>query len=127
MLGKFNLNGNVSYNKLTDANNGLVNEFNTPEYRYNLGISNNNIYRNIGFNVQYRWQEEYQWQSSFVSGTVPAYGTMDAQISYKLPAVKSIIKVGGSNIFNNYYRTSFGNPQLGGIYYVSLMFDQFLK
>lgn len=127
LLGKFNLNGNVSYNKLTDANNGLITEFNTPEYRYNLGLSNSNVYRGIGFNLQYRWQDEFNWQSTFAAGTIPAYGTVDAQVSYKIPSLKSIVKVGGSNVLNNYYRTSFGNPQMGGIYYVSLLFDQFLR
>ncbi|HEY0898408.1 MAG TPA: TonB-dependent receptor [Sphingobacteriaceae bacterium] len=126
-MGKYNLNGNVSYNKLTDANSGLITEFNTPEYRFNLGVGNPNFYRNMGFNVQYRWQDDYKWESSFATGTVPAFGTVDAQLSYRVPSIKSMIKVGGSNILNQYYRTSFGNPAMGAIYYVSLTFDQLFK
>ncbi len=127
LLGKFDLNGNVSYNKLSASSNGLINQYNTPAYRYNLGIGNNNIYKNLGFNLQYRWQDQFLWESSFTTGTVPAFGTVDAQISYKIAPAKCTVKIGGSNILNKYYITSYGNPQIGAIYYVSLLFDQLLK
>ena len=126
-LYKFNLTGNVSYNKLTSSDNGLANQYNTPAYRYNLGINSSNIYKNLGFNVQYRWQDQFLWQSSFVTGTVPAFGTVDAQVSYKITSAKCTLKVGGSNVLNKYYVTSYGNPQIGAVYYVSLLFDQLLK
>jgi len=126
-LYKFNLTGNVSYNKLTNSSNGLISQYNTPEYRYNLGVNSSNIYKNIGFNVQYRWQDQFLWESAFVTGTVPAFGTVDAQVSYKITSAKCTLKVGGSNILNKYYFTSYGNPQIGAIYYVSLLFDQLLK
>jgi len=41
--------------------------------------------------------------------------------------MKSILKVGGSNIFNKRYVTSFGNPSLGSLYYISISFDEFLN
>ncbi|MVN21073.1 TonB-dependent receptor [Mucilaginibacter arboris] len=126
-LYKLNLTGNVSYNKLSSASNGYINQYNTPEYRYNLGINSSNIYKNIGFNVQYRWQEQFLWESPFATGTVPAFGTVDAQVSYKINPAKCTVKVGGSNILNKYYVTSYGNPQIGAVYYVSLLFDQLLK
>jgi outer membrane cobalamin receptor len=85
------------------------------------------VYKNIGFNVTYRWQDAFLWNSSFVTGNVSAYGTIDAQVNYKLPKAKATIKLGGSNILNHYYQTSFGNPTVGGIYYVSLLFDEIFK
>ena len=127
VYGKFNLGGNVSYNKLQDNNSALESEFNTPEYRFNVSLSNREIIKNIGFNAAYRWQDKYQWSSTFVAGEVPAFGTVDAQVSLKIPTYKSILKVGGSNLLNKYYRTSFGNPQIGGLYYVSILFDQFMR
>jgi iron complex outermembrane receptor protein len=126
-VSKFNLSGNVSYNKINNKNPTFVDEYNTPKVRYNLGVGNRDLFKNIGFNVSYRWQGEYLWQSSFATGTVPAFGTVDGQISFKIPSYKSIIKIGGSDLLNKYYRTSMGNPTVGGMYYVSLLFDQFLR
>ncbi len=58
---------------------------------------------------------------------IPAYHTFDAQVSYKIPSLKTILKVGGSNLFNNYYRQAWGNPAVGGLYYVQLTFDELLN
>jgi hypothetical protein len=75
----------------------------------------------------YRWQDSFTWNSSFATGNVSAFGTIDAQVSYKLPSVKTIIKIGGSNILNHYYQTSFGNPKIGAVYYLCMTFDELLK
>jgi len=83
--------------------------------------------QNLGFNVTYRWQDEFEWVSSFASGTVPAVSTVDAQVSYKLSDLNSIIKMGGSNITNNRHVLNYGGPNLGAIYYVSITFDEFLN
>ena len=48
-------------------------------------------------------------------------------MSYRLPDLKSIVKLGGSNILNERYVTSFGNPRLGSIYYVGITFDEFFN
>jgi len=126
LMDQWALSGNVSYNDIT-KNEGLNNSFNSPKYRFNLGISNRNLYKNIGFNVTYRWQDAFWWNSSFATGNVPAFGTVDAQVSYKMPKVKTMIKLGGSNLTNHYYQTSFGNPKIGAIYYMSLTFDDMLR
>ncbi|MEO8795043.1 MAG: TonB-dependent receptor [Daejeonella sp.] len=127
VMGKFNLSGNVSYNKLQDNNSQLESEFNTPEVRYNVGLANREVIKNVGFNASYRWQDKFQWSSTFAAGEVPAFGTIDAQVSVKIPTYKSTLKFGGSNLLNKYYRTSYGNPQIGGLYYVSILFDQFMR
>ncbi|MDO6430098.1 TonB-dependent receptor [Flavitalea sp. BT771] len=126
LMDNWAVSGNFSYNDIT-KDEGLANSFNSPKYRYNLGLSNRNVYKNIGFNVTYRWQDAFLWNSSFATGNVAAFGTVDAQVSYKLPAVKTIIKLGGSNITNHYYQTSFGNPKVGAVYYLSLTFDEMIK
>ncbi len=124
LLGDFNLSGNLSYNEIGDIPATYVNDFNTPKIRYNLGLGNRNVVKNVGFNVSYRWQDSFYWTSSFASGDVPAFGTVDAQINLKIPSVKSMIKIGASDIFNKYYVTSYGNPQMGGMYYVGFTFIQ---
>ena len=127
-LSGWNLTGNVSYNKLAKKrDDGLQNEYNTPEYRFNVGLSRKELIKNVGFNLNYRWQDAFVWESTFAAGQVPAFGTFDGQINLRIPEYKTTLKVGGSDLFNKYYRTSFGNPQMGGMYYLSLTFDQFLK
>ncbi|MES2650134.1 MAG: TonB-dependent receptor [Bacteroidota bacterium] len=121
--GKWNYNGNASYNKIGDTPAGFDNNFNTPEWRFNLGVGNREIAKNLGFNVQYRWQDEFLWNSTFARGIVPSYSTFDAQVNLKVPSVRSMIKLGGSNILNKYYVTSFGNPQVGAIYYLGFTYN----
>ncbi|QHS58952.1 TonB-dependent receptor [Chitinophaga agri] len=127
LIHSWTLSGNFSYNALTDSKNELDNAFNTPKYRFNIGVANKNIAKNLGFNVMYRWQDAFTWSSSFVRGDVSAYGTIDAQVNYRIPKIKGTIKVGGSNITNHYFQTSFGNPKAGGIYYVAVLFDDLLR
>ncbi|MFY0696329.1 MAG: TonB-dependent receptor [Balneola sp.] len=129
--GGYKIGGNVAYNELISEDDlraqGFRSSYNTPKWRYNVRVENRNFIENVGFNMVYRWQDAYYWDSSFGDGVVPAYGTLDAQISYKLPSANTILKFGGSNILNERYETSFGNPTLGAIYYFSLTFDQFLN
>jgi len=123
LIGGYNLSGNVSYNKLGDLPADYINDFNTPEVRYNLGLGNKEIIKNFGFNVNYRWQDKFYWNSSFASGNVPSFSTIDAQVNLKIPSVKSMVKLGGSNILNKYYFTSYGNPAVGALYYIGFTFN----
>ncbi len=129
--GGYKIGGNVAYNELISEDDlraqGFRSSYNTPKWRYNVRVENRDFIENVGFNMVYRWQDAYYWDSSFGDGVVPAYGTFDAQVSYKIPSANTILKFGGSNILNERYETSFGNPTLGAIYYFSLTFDQFLN
>jgi outer membrane receptor protein involved in Fe transport len=124
LMGKYNLSGNISYNNIGDIPVTYVNDFNTPKVRYNLGISNRNVVKNVGMNVSYRWQDSFYWNSSFASGAVPSFGTVDAQVNLKIPSVNGMIKIGASDLLNKYYVTSYGNPEMGGMYYVGFTFNQ---
>jgi outer membrane receptor protein involved in Fe transport len=123
MPSNFVFSGNVSYAELTEVPSGLVTFFNTPKWRYNVTLSNNKVCKNYGFNVTYRWQSEHFYESSFVTGTVPAFGTLDAQVSFKIPNTKNILKLGANNLLNEYYQSGFANPQIGGMYYLSFGFN----
>ena len=116
--GGYKLGGNVAYNELISEQDlrdqGFRSSYNTPKWRYNVKFENRNFIDNVGFNMVYRWQDAFYWDSSFGDGVVPAFGTFDAQVSYKISSANTIVKLGGSNI-------------LGAIYYISLTFDQFLN
>jgi outer membrane receptor protein involved in Fe transport len=128
----YTLGGNVAYNALIKKDPNLAQtQFNTPRYRSNVNFGNRNVFKNVGFNIAWRWQDAFLWESSFTipatNTIVPAFNTVDAQVSYKISPLKSILKIGGSNIFNRYYTQAFGNPSVGGLYYISLTFDELLN
>ncbi len=126
----FMVKGNVSFNKLSDENAslpGYQSAFNTPDYRFNISLGNRNITKNMGFNITWRWQNEFLWESAFGVGTIPAFATFDASINLKLEHLKSSLKIGGSNILNNYYTTNLGSGQVGGLYYFTWSFDDVFK
>lgn len=124
----YTIGGNYNFNKLISApTEGFLNDFNTPEHKGNITFGNRKVTKNMGFNLALRYQSEFRWESSFARGDVPAVTTLDAQISYKVSSMKSIIKVGGSNLANNRYILNFGGPTIGAIYYVSITFDELLK
>lgn len=123
-----NYNWNVLVKK-PDPNKFLT-EFNTPEHKMNLSFGNRKVTDKLGFNVNWRWQTDFEWQSSFTipaNGIVPAYSNLDAQVTYKLSGLKSMLKIGGSNILNQRYIQSLGGPTIGSIYYVSITFDELLN
>lgn len=117
---------NLSGDNLRDVPPGLVTFFNTPKFRYNIGVSNDAVGKsNWGFNVVWRWQDDVNWQGTFGAGEIPSYGTIDAQVSYKYSRIRSLFKIGASNILNKYYVSAFGNPEVGGVYYVSFAYNIF--
>jgi len=90
-------------------------------------FGNRKLTQKLGFNVAYRYQTGFRWESSFAQGDVPEFHNVDAQVSYRLKNIKSIVKLGGSNIFNNRYILNFGGPTIGAIYYLSITFDELLN
>lgn len=119
---------NYNWNKLLEGlDENFLNDFNTPEHKANVSFGNRKVTDNLGFNISYRWQNEFRWEASFGSGEVPAIGTVDAMVSYKLSGMRSILKLGGSNLLNTRHVLNYGGPTLGAIYYVSLTFDELLN
>ncbi len=128
---KFNkgyyLNSNLSSDQLGDVPNGYITYFNAPKYRGNVMFGNNGMGKSkrVGFNFVYRFQSEFEYQSDLANGTVPSFQTLDAQISYKLPKVRSVVRIGANNLLNQYYITALANPSIGGLYYVSYGYNIF--
>lgn len=124
----FTLGANYNFNRLiSDIGEDFLNDFNTPEHKTNISFGNRKLTDKIGFGITYRYQSSFRWESTFAQGNVPEIHTFDGQVSYKVKELKSIIKVGGSNLFNNRYFQNFGGPTIGAIYYVSITFDELLN
>jgi outer membrane receptor protein involved in Fe transport len=126
---KYTLAGNLNYNDITKSKESdvFVVGFNTPNWFYNVSVGNREVAKNIGFNVVYRWQQSFLWESPLANGVVPAYQTIDAQVTYRLPSIKSSVKLGGTNIFNQRYIQYAAGPTIGGLYYVSVTVDGLLN
>jgi hypothetical protein len=105
------------------------NFFISPEDRYNITLSNPKLTKNLGFNITYRWTSDMWVEQGATAGdiTLPSWSTVDASVSYKIPSMKTMLKVGGSNIFNKYYSQGYGLANIGGLYYVSLNFDEIFR
>jgi outer membrane receptor protein involved in Fe transport len=123
----FIVNGNVTTDRIEDVDPGFVSFFNTPSYRLILGFGNTGFghQKRFGFNINMRNQDGYYFESDFRQGNIPGFTTVDGQISYKFPKTRSILKLGATNLFNDYYKTAFGNPEIGGIYYLSFGYNVF--
>ena len=119
MPSRFRLSGNVTVTKLDrkEQQDGLEDGFNTPEWMYNISFGNPALVKTFGFNINYRWQSSYLWQSSLATGNVAAYSTVDAQVQYGFLHNKLNIKLGASNLLNKYYYSFIGGPSIGGMYY----------
>lgn len=116
----FDFVGNVTFARLQQksSNDGLEDGFNTPLVISNMSVGKAKLYRTLGFQVTYRWQSDYYWQSFLVNGNVPSYQTIDAQVNFQWNRIR--FKFGGTNIINQYYRSFLGGPSIGGFYYTSL-------
>jgi outer membrane receptor protein involved in Fe transport len=122
VFGSFDLSGSYTYAKL-DFNQAkypdFTTNFNTPEHKFKAAFGNENLFDNFGFNVSYRFSDDYFWEATFGNGVVPEFHVVDAQISYKVPSLKSTFKAGATNLTNKEYFTAFGTGFIGSMYYVS--------
>jgi iron complex outermembrane receptor protein len=126
---KFIVSGNLNFNKMkaNKVNDIFVTGFNTPAWSSNISFGNREVVKNIGFNIVWRWQDAFLWESPLVTGSIDAYSTLDGQVSFHLPKLNSTVKVGGADILNKRYIQYAGGPTLGGLYYVAVTVDGLLN
>ena len=93
--------------------------FNTPENKVKVSFGSTELFENLGFNINFRWSDEYLWQSSFADAVIDARSTLDAQVNYTIPKWKSIVKVGGANLGGKEYFSAPGVGKIGSQFYVS--------
>ena len=125
----YTINGNINFNnmKASNPNDIFVTGFNTPQWNTALSFGNPKLAINTGFNITWRWQDSFLWQSPLVNGRVPAFNTLDAQINYHLVKQHTTVKLGGANLLNHRYIQYAGGPTLGAIYYIAVTIDNLLN
>ncbi|HLA59510.1 MAG TPA: TonB-dependent receptor, partial [Puia sp.] len=125
----YTINGNLNFNnmKASNPNDIFVTGFNTPQWNSALSFGNPQIAKNTGFNVTWRWQDSFLWQSPLVNGAVSAFNTIDAQVNHRFVKQHTTIKLGGANVLNHRYIQYAGGPTLGAIYYVAITVDGLLQ
>jgi len=112
------------YNKLDftpTSGSSFEAAFNTPEHNLKAGLIGN--FNKLSFNLSTRYTSEYEYEASFVDGMIDARTVIDAQVSYPIPSLKAIIKVGGNNLGGKEYQSVLGGGRIGSIYYTSISFD----
>lgn len=122
ILGNFDIGGSYTYTKLDferEAYPDLLISFNTPEHKFKASFGNTELFKNFGFNINYRWSDTYLWEATFATGDIPAYSVLDAQINYSVPSIKSVFKLGGSNLLGQEYFSAVGTGNIGSLYYLS--------
>lgn len=127
-------NANYSWNvlNLQENRDSLIPAFNTPEHKYNIGISGRNIDSRIGglsiynwgYSINYKWQEGFLFEGSpQFTGFVPAYSMVDAQINKKQEKWNCTFKLGASNLLNNQAIQVYGGPRVGRLVYFSILYE----
>jgi len=121
---KIKIGANYTYAKLGHKaqSDGLEDGFNTPQWIYNVSVGGTSVYKTFGFNINFRQQAEFLWQSALATGNVPGYSTLDLQVNAGVLNNKLNIKLGATNLLNNYYYSFIGGPAIGGYYYSSLTY-----
>lgn len=130
----YSLTGNYSWNilDLRGSDDEIIPAFNTPEHKFNIGISGRDIDRYVGpvhiknwsFSVNYKWIQGFVFEGSpQFTGFVPTYDMFDAQISKTVPKINTSFKLGASNLFNKKSLQVYGGPYVGRLAYFSITYD----
>lgn len=121
-IGKFDLGANYTFanfnfDQATDPDYEAG--FNTPKHKVKVSLGSEELFKNFGFGVNYRWQDEFLWEANIANAMIPARSVIDAQINYSVPSLKSVLKVGGTNIGGDDYLVAPASGKIGQQYYVS--------
>lgn len=126
----FQFSGNYSWNKLNKEfeDDPIVPAFNTPEHKFNVGVSGRNVpigrFKNFGFNVNYKWIQGFLFEGSpQFTGFIPTYDLVDAQVNYNFKKPEITVKIGASNLLNNKQFQTYGGPRIGRLAYISLLYE----
>jgi outer membrane receptor protein involved in Fe transport len=122
VFGNFDLSGSYTYAKLDfdqDQYPDFVTNFNTPEHKFKASFGNTALFKNFGFNINYRFSDDYYWENTFADGLIPEFHVVDAQINFTVPSFKSTFKAGATNLLGDEYFSAIGTGFIGSMYYVS--------
>ncbi len=128
----YRANFNTTWAKfdLKDANPDNIPDFNTPSWKTNFSLSNDRLTDRWGFAVAWHWQQAFDWYGTFTQlepGRIKSYNLIDAQVSYRIPNLKTTVKFGASNLTNQKIVQAYGSPAVRGLYFISLAFDELMR
>ncbi|WP_233899589.1 TonB-dependent receptor [Tenacibaculum piscium] len=118
----FNFGANYTLTKLLfnqEDDFDFQSGFNTPEHQFKLMFGKSNLFKNFGFNINARWQDQFLWESNFINANVSARTILDAQVNYRIPSFKSTFKLGATNLTGKEYVVAPGSGLIGSMYYIS--------
>ena len=122
MFGNYDFGINYNYAQFDFDKSkapGFEAGFNTPKHKVRASIGNEKLFENFGFNFSVRWNTEYLWESTMVDGIIESATVVDAQINYGLPKLKSLVKLGATNLGGQDYVQVLGAGAIGQQYYIS--------
>ena len=122
MFGYYDFGINYNYSQFDfdqSKDPGFEAGFNTPKHRVKASVGNEKLFENFGFNASIRWNNEYLWESTMVDGMIEAATVVDAQINYGIPKIKSLLKLGATNIGGKEYTQVLGAGAIGQQYFIS--------
>lgn len=128
------IQGNYSWNRLNTAiDDPIIPAFNTPEHKYNVGLSGRDIPLSknnkrivAGFNLIYKWIQGFTFEGSpQFTGFIPAYDILDAQVNIGGLLKKSdlTLKFGASNVLDKRRYQTYGGPLIGRMIYLSALYE----
>ncbi len=124
--------GNYSWNRLNTAvDDPIIPAFNTPEHKYNVGISGRDlplVPKNKkllwGFNVTYKWIQGFTFEGSpQFTGYIPTYDMVDAQVNLNVVRWNMTFKLGAANLLDKRRYQTYGGPLIGRMAYLSMVYD----
>ncbi len=123
------LKGNYSWNVLnTQTDDPIIPAFNTPENKYNLGITARDLsifgIKDLGFAINYKWIEGFIFEGSpQFTGLIPSYNQTDVQLNWLWKSKDLSFKVGASNVFDQKSYQTYGGPLIGRLAYASALYE----
>jgi len=127
IFSNFTLGGSYAYSDFTiDNKDNFVFKpfFNAPKHAAKVQFGNERLFQNFGFAVNARWQDAMLYQTRFIDRVLPARTVLDAQLNYAVPSIKSVFKVGGTNITRNEYNSVPEAGTIGSQFYISWTVNQ---
>jgi outer membrane receptor protein involved in Fe transport len=121
MMAKFNYTYAVL--DTSDLTDPIIPGFNTPRDKFNIGLTGSRVWKEMGFSINYKWVEQFYWESSFGDGPIPGYNLLDMQLNYEFTDMSSSFAIGASNLLDNRHIEAYGAPMIGRIFYASWSFN----
>lgn len=120
---KLNLNANYTWSHINEADvPGLILGFNTPTHKFNVGINGEAI-KHLTYAFNYRHSSGYTYFMPIDEGYINAFGVVDGQVSYRLPKLKSSLRLGGTNLLNANAVQVYGAASMGRVIYLGWVLE----